>query len=528
MKFKPLFAIFQHPLTKRTRRIARAIVVTFACAVAVVFVTSVTVDLGPTLRARAETAGTNAIKRPMHIGRLAVHLWRGSFVVEDLTIEGMTPKSRPFLVAKRIDVSMPWSTLITRRIVFDAIQMTDWDMYVELFPDGSHNFPKFTTNGNRPRSAWTTTLEYVRASRGQFTYEDHGTPWSTIARNLDVTVSRPASDYRGQAHFSNGTVAIQSYVPMRADMATSFHIVDGKIVLDRINLRTDGAQTQLTGIVDATRWPEQIYRIKSKIDFPTEKGIWFAHDKFTVAGTGDFTGTFHLFKEQLPNGKTRTGRELKGDFVSAMAGVNAYRFANLRGSVLWVPDRMEVTNATASLYGGSAKFSYKMAPFGVPGMPAQATFDASYANVDLTTFTNVFELKGIRLAGRATGRNLLEWPLGEYALHRGNGELRVEPSPGTELMSLRMPIERIEAQQRLGTDVGAVRQHAANRSDRGRRDDSYAFDADGIDLGPSRFATPSTYVEFEGRTAYGDNSRIPFHVTQRRLAGERSPAGRAA
>ena len=239
----------------------------------------------------------------------------------------MTPKSRPFLVAKRIDVSMPWSTLITRRIVFDAIQMTDWDMYVELFPDGSHNFPKFTTNGNRPTSAWTTTLEYVRASRGQFTYEDHGTPWSTIARNLDVTVSRPASDYRGQAHFSNGTVAIQSYVPMRADMATSFHIVDGKIVLDSINLRTDGAQTQLTGIVDATRWPEQIYRIKSKIDFPTEKGIWFAHDKFTVAGTGDFTGTFHLFKEQLPDGKTRTGRELKGDFVSAMAGVNAYRFS---------------------------------------------------------------------------------------------------------------------------------------------------------------------------------------------------------
>ena len=26
-------------------------------------------------------------------------------------------------------------------------------------------------------------------------------------------------------------------------------------------------------------------------------------------------------------------------------------------------------------------------------------------------------------------------------------------------------------------------------------------------------ATPDTYVEFEGRTAYGDESRIPFHVT---------------
>ena len=210
----------------------------------------------------------------------------------------------------------------------------------------------------------------MRASRGQFTYEDHGTPWSTVARNLDVTVTRPASEYRGQAQFSNGTVTIQNYVPMRADMSTSFRIVDGQILLDRIDLVTDGARTQLTGVVDAGHWPEQIYQIKSKIDFPTEKGIWFAHDTFTVAGTGDFTGTFHLFKEQLANGRTRTGRELKGTFVSALAGVNAYRFSNLRGAVRWVPETLEVTDATAGVYGGNAKFSYTMAPIGVAGMPA--------------------------------------------------------------------------------------------------------------------------------------------------------------
>ena len=252
----------------------------------------------------------------------------------------MTPKSRPFLMAKRIDVSMPWNTLITRRIVFDAIQMTDWDMYVELTPDGSHNFPKFTTNGNRPRSAWTTTLEYVRASRGQFTFDDHGTPWSTIARNLDVTVSRPASDYRGQAHFSNGTVAFQSYVPMRADMATSFHIVDGKIVLDRIDLRTDGAQTQLTGIVDAARWPEQIYRIKSKIDFPTEKG--------DLVRARQVHGRRHRrFHRHLPPVQGAAAGRQNADRARAerrlrqrrWPGVNAYRFGNLRGSVLWVPDK---------------------------------------------------------------------------------------------------------------------------------------------------------------------------------------------
>jgi translocation-and-assembly-module (TAM) inner membrane subunit TamB-like protein len=490
----------------------RGIVVTLACAVAVAFVTSITVDLGPALRARAEVAGSNYLKRPMHIGRLGVHLLRGTFAVDDLVIEGLTPQSRPFLTAKHIDVSMPWSTMFSQRIVFDAIEMSDWDMYVEQFPDGRHNFPKLTRNNNGP-SAWTTTLEYVRASRGQFTYEDHGTPWSTVARNLDVTVARPASQYRGQARFSNGTVTFQNYVPMRADMVTTFHIIDGKVVLDALDLKTDGAHSQLTGIVDLRNWPEQIYRIKSKIDFPTEKSIWFAHDNFTVAGTGDFTGTFHLFKEQLLNGRTRTGRELKGDFTSPMAGVNAYRFGDLRGSVRWVPESMEVTNATTTVYGGGAKFSYKMAPLGVDGMPAMAMFDAQYSNVDMTALTNFLELKGIRLAGRATGHNLLEWPLGKYPQHHGNGEMHVDAPPGPELMGVRMPVERIEARERLGKMWGPFDNTLPNEPIPVDGTITYAFDPDGVDLGPSRFATTSTYVEFEGHTAYGDRSRIPFHVS---------------
>src|SRR5207253_8639659 len=142
------------------------------------------------LKRQAEVQASNFMERQMHIGRLSVHLWRGSFVFEDLVIDGMTPQSRPFLKAKRIELSMPWSTLFSRRVVFDSIEMTDWDMYVETFPssdefpNGRHNFPRFTRGGPRGPSRWTTTLQYVRAHRGVLTYEDHGTPWSTIARNL--------------------------------------------------------------------------------------------------------------------------------------------------------------------------------------------------------------------------------------------------------------------------------------------------------------------------------------------------------
>ena len=201
-------------------------------------------------------------------------------------------------------------------------------------------------------SSWTTTLQHVRASRGEFTYADHGTPWSVVSRNLDVTVARPTSEYRGQARFTNGTISIQNYVPMRADMSTTFRIVDGKVVLDRIDLTTDGSKSELTGEVDLTRWPEQTYRVvRSQVDFPRMRDIFFADRDFTVGGEGEFTGTFHLFRETV-NGRSRTGRELKGVFSSASTNVNRYQFTDLRGALLWVPERFEVTDATAALYGG--------------------------------------------------------------------------------------------------------------------------------------------------------------------------------
>ena len=510
--------ILHHPITQRTRTIVRRVVITCAVILSVAFVTTVSVDLGPALRAQAERGGSAFLQRPMHIGRLGVLLWRGRFFVEDLVIEGLTPQSRPFLVAKRIDLSMPWSTLFNRRVVFDAIEMTDWQMYAEVLTDGRHNFPKFTRDGPRRQSAWTTTLQYVRAHRGEFTFQDHGTPWSTVARNIDVTVTRPTSEYRGQASFSNGTILIQKYEPMRADMNTTFRIVDGKIVLDNISLRTDGATSRLTGVVDAARWPEQTYQIKSHYDFATMRKIFFARDSFELGGEGDFTGTFHLFKEVV-NGRSRTGRDLRGTFNSPELAVNDYRFERLRGDVRWVPERVEVTNASAELYGGSARFTYTMAPLNERGVRATYTFDAAYRDVDLASFTNALELEGIRLAGRATGRNLLEWPSGGFAEHRGDGEVRIDPPAGQPLMARQPsrgagddppPPEPVRTGEREPFSNHTPLEPVPIGGQL-----TYTFNPRDVQLGASYIATPSTYVSFEGRTAYGDSSLIPFHVSSR-------------
>ena len=71
--------------------------------------------------------------------------------------------------------------------------MTDWDMVVETwpsspgFPNGRHNFPKFTreSKSTGPKR-FTTTLRSMLASRGSFTYQDHGTPWGTVGARISA------------------------------------------------------------------------------------------------------------------------------------------------------------------------------------------------------------------------------------------------------------------------------------------------------------------------------------------------------
>ena len=118
----------------------------------------------------------------------------------------------------------------------------------------------------------------MRARNGETTYKDHGTPWSVVTRNLDVTVARTDDRYVGLARVLGGTVAIQDYVPFALDMASRFTIDDGRLVFDRIDLDTDGTTTRLVGDANLSHWPEQMYRMKSTIDFPRMRKIFFANE----------------------------------------------------------------------------------------------------------------------------------------------------------------------------------------------------------------------------------------------------------
>jgi hypothetical protein len=479
----------------RTARIAAAIL-------AVTVVATLTVDLGPAVRGWAERQGSKQLKRPIHIGALHFRLLTGGFVVSDFSIEGLRPADRPFFSARRLDVTLNWTTLVRKEVTIETVALSDWRMVVEKWPDRS-NFPKLggdeSNEPDRPKR-FTTTLRLVRATKGEFIYDDHEKPWSVIARNLEIAVTGVPS-YHGEATFNGGTVTIQDYVPMWANMHARFTIEKSRVKLQRIDLETDGASSVCTGVVDLKHWPEQTYQVKSRVHFPRMREIFFAHETWRVSGDANFNGTFHLFKG---------GHDLQGAFASDLAGVNDYRFPSLYGSLRWTPSYFRVWNAGSKFYGGASTFTYAIEPLGVPERPTQR-FDATYSDVDLAAFSDFEALRGLRFAGRASGSNSMQWPSGRFSERRGEGRVVAAAPPGVATMTPAMFAS--QKADRVGGEWGPFGPVPLAPHLPVAGEIAYRFGGDGVEVAPSRFATERTHVAFQGSTAWGDRSRFAFHVT---------------
>ena len=497
----------------------RVVIVTFAL-IAAALVSFVTIDLGPAVRSQAEQAASTQLDRPVHIGRLGTYLFPGRFLIEDLVIEGLEPEHEPFFTTEQIVISTSWFALLRGEVLVDSVEMGPWRMVAESFPDGRQSFPRFVPQNDSSQDSTTaadadvsqtddaagrrivTTVRRFRAHDGEFVYRDHVAPWNVTARNLNLTIAK-GEVYGGDVSFSDGTVQIASFEPMTTAMNATYELEGGDVTLTGADLSMDGFRSAVTGVVDLAHWPEQTYQIReSDIDLPTMKEIFFKDDPFTVDGAAQFAGEWHIFDG---------GRRLTGDFQSDDWTLNGLAFPETHGLLEWTRDKFEVFDFTSRFYDGDVELAYVMAPLGAvePGM---ATLDTTVTDIDVLALSEALALSGVRPDGLASGHHLLRWPLGRFAGLTGEGHIEVMPPDGAApLMTAR----------RRTAGTPATRPHA-----------SVPFSPDGapwhfpvggevtftigpewIEIAPSRLATPATLVEFQGQTAFGDRSRIPFEVS---------------
>jgi hypothetical protein len=489
----------------RKRRFAlrwsRRLSLVVAGVVAAMLISVFSIDIGriPGVRAAAEREASRFLERPMHIGRIRAYAWPGKFALEDVRIEGKTPDARPFFSAKSIKIDVPWHSLFRKELIVE-VELRGWDMTVETWA-GGHNIPKLTPRRQtEPRPRWfRTTVPFVHALDGRFQFYDHAMPWSVVAPNLNFSLVKAANlnSYVGLAKFADGTVKIQNFLPMKASMSTTFAL-DGRLVrLRHIDLLTDGAESHINGTVDFGNWPNQQYNVDSTVDFPRMRELFFANEKWDLAGEGRFKGVFQLAKGGYYN--------LSGNFTSEELGFNQWRFPDLHGALEWKPGRFAVTHADSNFEGGNLRLFYGLDR---KTTPTAASLTAEYDGVDLHSFTRKLNWNVLQPDGRVRGNLAMNWPNGRFSSGvTGGGTAVMTPPPGATVATAALPESAapppLSSQKAADQPMGRIPLAG---------DVTFQFDSGSLLFPKGWAATPATYTVFSGR-ALGGPADMNFHVT---------------
>jgi translocation and assembly module TamB len=105
------------------------------------------------------------------------------------------------------------------------------------------------------------------------------------------------------------------------------------------------------------------------------------------------------------------------------------------------------------------------------------------------------------------------WTLGGFADAVGDGVLVTSMPSGVAPATADLPADAAELARQRAAMPGPFSPHTALEPLAVSARVTYEFDGTEVRFAPSDFATPETYVSFQGRTAWGQDSRLPFHVT---------------
>ena len=295
---------------------------------------------------------------------------------------------------------------------------------------------------------------------------------------------------------------IGDFEPMTLNMDADYLLDGGLVDLTHIDLWAggDGFRAVVDGRVDMLNWPESTYDVREmSIDLPAMKEIFFARDNFTVTGEAAFhrrvasvRGRTRADRLVLERRRHAVGTPFSG--ARRRSGLDARPLGDYAGALRLLRRR--------------ARLHLRDEALGAPE-PGIATFDPRVQAADLAPLLDDLGVPGARPIGMLAGELSLAWPLGRFAERRGRGEASVAPPAGVA------PLPRdARPAPRAGMPYAAQSFEPAAvpwRFPFGG-DMRFTFEPDGVDIAPSWFATPLTAMTFEGRTAWGAGSRIPFDV----------------
>ena len=218
-----------------------------------------------------------------------------------------------------------------------------------------------------------------------------------VAPNIDLNMT-DFPNYHGEAAFHGGTVVIQNYLPMWANMKARFRLDGSGAPASSIDIDTDGAQNSRGRAWSiSSAGPEQTYRRASRASTSRGCARSSSQGEWALAGRGRLHGHIPSLQGRARSGAARSG--------ASRLGVYDYRFPSLYGSLHWTPQAVRGhRRRREALRGRRALRRISIKPLGHENWRDRTIRRVVFGRRPRRSSRTSTSLRGLRFAGRGVGQ----------------------------------------------------------------------------------------------------------------------------
>ena len=367
------------------------------------------------VRAQIEETLEARLGRDVTIGRVEIIRRRPrQIIIHNLRIAnakgGVAPE---FATVSRVVITGGIESFWGRRINVDRIDVVQPNLWFEVFPDGTHNFPKWKTGPKRPREIVHVDFRKLFIRNGAFSFNDRKHTIVAVAHDIDsnITVTRAEDLYEGIMNSPLVRVRLQDYEPFDVNMRGGFRFTPGVLALRSIALKGRGIEAFVSGKLDPLTEAAYDLNLQSRIELTRIKEIFRVEP---------------LLEGQIALDTRLRGKagefRLTGGWTSPRIAADAYELASVKGRLDVNGNGMTVEVDRAGYGGGTIGAHYVLGKYAEP-YPMRV--DLRYNSIALEQLFNDWGIENTGLRGAATGNLAYHWNKEKILEGAGEGSARL-------------------------------------------------------------------------------------------------------
>lgn len=324
--------------------------------------------------------------------------------------------SRDFALVREVRIAGGVESFWGRDVKVDRVDVRDPQLFFEVFPDGTNNFPPWKTGPKRRFEIVHVNIGKLFITNGAFTFNDRKHDIAAVARKIEstVTVTRAEDLYAGIVNSPAVRVRIQDYVPFDVTMHGGFRFTPGVLVLQSVALRGRGIETFLSGKFDPLGEAAYDLKLASRIELARVREI------FRVEQTLD--GTFIL--DSRLAGKAGEFA-LTGGWTSPRIAADAYELTGARGRLAVDGNHLTVDVERAGYGGGTIGAHYLLRTY---AEPYPMNVDLRYTGISIEQLFSDWTVENTGLRSAATGTLTYRWNKDDLLGGSGEGSAKLAKS----------------------------------------------------------------------------------------------------